>query len=201
MQNEGIKQGGLWPFLLRERSSMASGRILHLASTICQLGQKPSNYFSDPAPLVKQTLLLGNLYRLITASTCHSKSKQYRAQLLEKSIFTRPDWLHREPYQTIYPRLCNHRVPLLDEPCDQSHLTDHLWPDQVTYDQNQTWHCKKLDDGTIHDQPYLIFVTTITTGGCGEKICHVEKIFHMTDCHVEKISTWQIVMWKIISTW
>ena len=50
MQNEGIKQGGLWPFLLRERSSMASGRILHLASTICQLDQKPSNYFSDPAP-------------------------------------------------------------------------------------------------------------------------------------------------------
>ena len=50
MQNEGIKQGGLWPFLLRERSSTASGRILHLPPTICQPGQKPSNYFSDPAP-------------------------------------------------------------------------------------------------------------------------------------------------------
>ena len=33
---------------------------------------------------------------------------------------------------------------------------------------------------------YLIFVTRITTGGCGDKICHEEKIFHMTDCHVEK---------------
>ena len=32
---------------------------------------------------------------------------------------------------------------------------------------------------------YLIFVTTITTGVCGEKKFHVEKIFHMTDCHVE----------------
>ena len=34
--------------------------------------------------------------------------------------------------------------------------------------------------------PYLIFVTNITNGVCGEKICHVEKIFHMTNCHVEK---------------
>ena len=33
---------------------------------------------------------------------------------------------------------------------------------------------------------YLIFVTNITNGVCGEKICHVEKIFHMTNCHVEK---------------
>ena len=34
--------------------------------------------------------------------------------------------------------------------------------------------------------PYLIFVTIITSGACGEKICHLENFFHMTDCHVEK---------------
>merc|ERR1712218_489880 len=33
---------------------------------------------------------------------------------------------------------------------------------------------------------YLIFVTSTISGGCGEKNCHVEKIFHTTDCHVEK---------------
>ena len=33
---------------------------------------------------------------------------------------------------------------------------------------------------------YLIFVTSTTSGACGEKICRVEKFFHMTDCHVEK---------------
>ena len=33
---------------------------------------------------------------------------------------------------------------------------------------------------------YLIFVTNITNVVCGEKICHVEKIFHMTNCHAEK---------------
>ena len=38
----------------------------------------------------------------------------------------------------------------------------------------------------FYEYAYLIFVTRITTGGCEEKICHVEKIFHMTDCHVEK---------------
>jgi len=30
---------------------------------------------------------------------------------------------------------------------------------------------------TFIEYAYLIVVTTITTGGCGEKICHVEKIF------------------------
>ena len=44
------------------------------------------------------------------------------------------------------------------------------------------WRCFKIN----LERAYLIFVTTITTGGCGEKICHVEKFFHMTDCHVEK---------------
>ena len=48
---------------------------------------------------------------------------------------------------------------------------------------------------------YLIFVTGITGGACGEFFCHVEKFLHMTDCHVEKCSTWQIVMWKKLSTW
>ena len=40
---------------------------------------------------------------------------------------------------------------------------------------------------------YLIFVTSTTSGACGDKICHVEKFstvmwrtFHITDCHVEK---------------
>ena len=33
---------------------------------------------------------------------------------------------------------------------------------------------------------YLIFVTSTTSGACGEKICHVEKFFHMTDGNVEK---------------
>ena len=33
------------------------------------------------------------------------------------------------------------------------------------------------DVGLDRCEAYLIFVTTITTGGCGEKICHVEKIF------------------------
>ena len=31
----------------------------------------------------------------------------------------------------------------------------------------------------------LIFVASTTSGACGEKICHVEKFFHVTDCHVE----------------
>ena len=35
---------------------------------------------------------------------------------------------------------------------------------------------------------HLIFVTGTTGGACGEKICHVEKILHMSDCHVEKNS-------------
>ena len=42
------------------------------------------------------------------------------------------------------------------------------------------------DDKNDDDHAYLIFVTNITNGVCGEKICHVEKIFHMTNCHVEK---------------
>ena len=33
------------------------------------------------------------------------------------------------------------------------------------------------------------------------KTCHVEKFLHMTDCYVEKISTWQIVSWQNVSTW
>ena len=33
--------------------------------------------------------------------------------------------------------------------------------------------------------PYLTFVTSTTSGACGEKICHVEKFFHVTDCNVE----------------
>ena len=33
---------------------------------------------------------------------------------------------------------------------------------------------------------YLIFVTSTTSSACGEKICHVEKFFNMTDFHVEK---------------
>ena len=33
---------------------------------------------------------------------------------------------------------------------------------------------------------YLIFVTSTTTGACGEKICYVEKFVHITDWHVEK---------------
>ena len=42
--------------------------------------------------------------------------------------------------------------------------------------------------------PIIGHVTYLTTGGaCGEKICYVEKFLHMTDCHVEKISTQQIV--------
>ena len=49
-------------------------------------------------------------------------------------------------------------------------------------------------------QTYLIFVTGTTGGACGEKICHVEKLLHMTDCHVEKFSMQQIVMWKQFST-
>ena len=35
-------------------------------------------------------------------------------------------------------------------------------------------------------QTYLIFVTSTTSGAGGEKICHVEKFFHVTVCHVEK---------------
>ena len=40
---------------------------------------------------------------------------------------------------------------------------------------------------------------------CGE-ICPHDRlsggeILHMTDCQVEKFSTWQIVMWKKFSTW
>ena len=31
--------------------------------------------------------------------------------------------------------------------------------------------------------------------------CHVEKFFHLTDCLVEKFSTWQIVMWISFTTW
>ena len=50
-------------------------------------------------------------------------------------------------------------------------------------------------------ETYLIFVTTITTAGCGEKICHVEKFLHMTDCHVQKISTRQIVSCRNVSIW
>ena len=37
--------------------------------------------------------------------------------------------------------------------------------------------------------PYLIFVTGITGGACGEKIGHVEKFLHMTDSHMQKYST------------
>ena len=33
---------------------------------------------------------------------------------------------------------------------------------------------------------YLIFVTGITGGACGEFFCYVEKFLHMKDCHVEK---------------
>ena len=33
---------------------------------------------------------------------------------------------------------------------------------------------------------YLIFVTGITGGACGEIFCYVEKFLHMKDCHVEK---------------
>ena len=33
---------------------------------------------------------------------------------------------------------------------------------------------------------YLIIVTSTTSGACEEKICHVEKFFHMTNCYVEK---------------
>ena len=36
---------------------------------------------------------------------------------------------------------------------------------------------------------YLIFVTGTTGGARGEQICHVEKFFHMTECHVDKFST------------
>ena len=31
------------------------------------------------------------------------------------------------------------------------------------------------------------------------KICHVEKILHISDCNVEKFSIWQILMWKTFS--
>ena len=56
-------------------------------------------------------------------------------------------------------------------------------------------------------RPYLIFAMG-TTGGtrgekdlsCGETCPHVRfscgQILHITDCHVDKFSTWQIVMWK-----
>ena len=33
---------------------------------------------------------------------------------------------------------------------------------------------------------HLIFVTG---GACGEKICHAEKVPHMSNCYVEKFST------------
>ena len=49
--------------------------------------------------------------------------------------------------------------------------------------------------------PYLIFVTSTTSGARGEKICHVEKFLHMTYCHLERFSTWQIDMWKKFSIW
>ena len=48
-------------------------------------------------------------------------------------------------------------------------------------------------------RPYLIFVTGTTGGARGEKICHVEKFLHMTYCHLERFSTWQIDMWKKFS--
>ena len=44
--------------------------------------------------------------------------------------------------------------------------------------------------------PYLIFVRGTRGGARGEKNCHVEKFVHMTDCQVEKFSTWQIVRWR-----
>ena len=53
----------------------------------------------------------------------------------------------------------------------------------------------------IRDHPYLILVTRTTGGACGEFFCPVEKFIHITDCHVEKFSTWWIVMWKKLSTW
>ena len=37
----------------------------------------------------------------------------------------------------------------------------------------------------ILSHSYLIVVTSTTSSACGEKICLVEKFFHVTDCHVE----------------
>ena len=37
--------------------------------------------------------------------------------------------------------------------------------------------------------------------GCCENFLSCGEFFHITCCHVEKFSTWQIVMWKKLSTW
>ena len=48
--------------------------------------------------------------------------------------------------------------------------------------------------------PYRTFVTSTTVGTRGKKICHVEKFDQMTDFHVDKFLTWQIILWKKFST-
>ena len=55
--------------------------------------------------------------------------------------------------------------------------------------------------GSGQAMAYFIFVTGTTGSARGEKICFVEKFLHKTGCHVEKFSTWHIVMWKKLSTW
>ena len=77
MQNEGIKQEGV--MALFAEGAVVNGKWAHTSppnQPICQLSPKTIQLFPRPGPLVKQTLHFGNLYHLITASTCHSKSRQ-----------------------------------------------------------------------------------------------------------------------------
>ena len=46
-----------------------------------------------------------------------------------------------------------------------------------------TWRGWPLEKAFLSTASNLIFVTGTTGGACGEKICHVEKFPHMTDCH------------------
>ena len=79
MQNEGIKQEGV--MALFAGGAVVNGKWAHTSPsppTHLSICPKAKNHpiISHTGPPVKQTLYFGNLYHLIIASTCHSKSRQ-----------------------------------------------------------------------------------------------------------------------------